>query len=267
MKNSHAKTQRRKDAKGIQALCALCASGVPLSSLRLCAVAVNEIRSCELKKATTTTPSNCSARVSPQTRTTRGPTSAAARLHRNRPLRGSRSNRQKVPPENTRHRPVRHELAETLAITGRYTEAIAEFERAAADSAKQTTSPTNSKATCAAPKLLDLIGQEDRAKTIYESFVKYYTDNDPQTARELTLDRTRPRPSRTLPGRERHVSLGDRSRLRLISKRNSAPPSCSQKNTPTATPRSFSTTRFKINPNSARAFLARRTQQTTRWRR
>src|SRR3954452_14698354 len=32
--------------------------------------------------------------------------------------------------------PVRHELAEVLAITGRYTEAITEFERAAADSAK-----------------------------------------------------------------------------------------------------------------------------------
>ena len=31
---------------------------------------------------------------------------------------------------------VRHELAETFALTGRYTEAIAEFERAAADSAK-----------------------------------------------------------------------------------------------------------------------------------
>src|SRR5690349_4606488 len=32
--------------------------------------------------------------------------------------------------------PVRHELAEVEALTGRYTEAIADFERAAADSAK-----------------------------------------------------------------------------------------------------------------------------------
>jgi len=32
--------------------------------------------------------------------------------------------------------PVRHELAEALAITGRYTEAITEFERAATDSEK-----------------------------------------------------------------------------------------------------------------------------------
>ena len=31
-------------------------------------------------------------------------------------------------------------------------------------------------------EVLDLIGQEDRAKPIYESFVKYYTDNDPETA-------------------------------------------------------------------------------------
>ncbi len=36
-------------------------------------------------------------------------------------------------------------------------------------------------------ELLELIGQEDRAKPIYESFVKYYTDNDPETALELTL--------------------------------------------------------------------------------
>ena len=36
--------------------------------------------------------------------------------------------------KNPEHGGVRHELAETLAITGKYTEAIAEFERAAADS-------------------------------------------------------------------------------------------------------------------------------------
>src|SRR5215212_8102123 len=36
---------------------------------------------------------------------------------------------------------VRHELADALAITGRHTEAIAEFERAAADSDKSDSAP------------------------------------------------------------------------------------------------------------------------------
>ena len=80
---------------------------------------------------------------------------------------------------------VRHELAETLAITGRYTEAIAEFERAAADSKESAGDKLESDLRRA--ELLELIGQDDRAKSIYESFVKYYADNDPESARELTL--------------------------------------------------------------------------------
>jgi tetratricopeptide (TPR) repeat protein len=83
---------------------------------------------------------------------------------------------------------VRHQLAEVLAITGRYTEAIAEFERAAADSEKSNGAPGDKLASdLRRAELLDLIGQEDRAKKIYESFVKYYTDNNPETAPELTL--------------------------------------------------------------------------------
>src|SRR6185312_16333007 len=42
----------------------------------------------------------------------------------------ARKSLQKTPDSG----PIRHELAETLAITGRYTEAITEFERAAAES-------------------------------------------------------------------------------------------------------------------------------------
>ncbi|HEU0253896.1 MAG TPA: tetratricopeptide repeat protein [Pyrinomonadaceae bacterium] len=83
---------------------------------------------------------------------------------------------------------VRHELAETLAITGRYTEAIAEFERAATDAEKSDTIPgARLESDLRRAELLELIGQEDRARPIYESFVKYYTDNDPETALELTL--------------------------------------------------------------------------------
>jgi tetratricopeptide (TPR) repeat protein len=83
---------------------------------------------------------------------------------------------------------VRHELAEALASTGRYTEAITEFERAAADAQRSETDPGNKlESDLRRAELLDLIGQEDRAKAIYESFVKYYTNNDPDTAYELTL--------------------------------------------------------------------------------
>jgi cellulose synthase operon protein C len=82
---------------------------------------------------------------------------------------------------------VRHELGEALAATGRHAEAITEFERAAADSDKSDASGNKLESDLRRAELLDLIGQEDRAKVIYESFVKYYTDNDPASARELTL--------------------------------------------------------------------------------
>jgi len=82
---------------------------------------------------------------------------------------------------------VRHQLAETLAITGRHTEAISEFERAAADSQKAGAHADRLESDLRRAEVLDLIGQEDRAKPIYESFVRYYTDKDPKTARELTL--------------------------------------------------------------------------------
>ncbi|HEU5130921.1 MAG TPA: tetratricopeptide repeat protein, partial [Pyrinomonadaceae bacterium] len=70
---------------------------------------------------------------------------------------------------------VRHELAETLALTGRYTEAITEFERAAADSAKANNVADQLESDLRRAEVLALTGQEDRAKTIYESFVKHYT--------------------------------------------------------------------------------------------
>ena len=86
--------------------------------------------------------------------------------------------------QKTRDGAVRYEFAEVLAITGRYTEAIAEFERAAADSERPGDKLANDLRRA---ELLELTGQEDRARSIYESFVKYYTDNDPQMAGELTL--------------------------------------------------------------------------------
>jgi tetratricopeptide (TPR) repeat protein len=84
--------------------------------------------------------------------------------------------------------PVRHELAEVFAITGRYTEAINEFDRAAADKERSKTAPGDKlESDLRRAELLQLVGQNDAANSIFESFVKYYTDQDPQTAFELTL--------------------------------------------------------------------------------
>jgi tetratricopeptide (TPR) repeat protein len=82
---------------------------------------------------------------------------------------------------------VRHELGEALALTGKHTEAIAEFERAAADAEKANAPEQKLASDLRRAEVFDLIGQEDRAKPIYESFVKYYTENDLESASELTL--------------------------------------------------------------------------------
>lgn len=83
---------------------------------------------------------------------------------------------------------ARHQLAEVLAITGRYTEAIAEFERAANDLENSNEKPgARLESDLRRAQLLELTGQEDQARSIYGSFVKYYNDKDPETAFELTL--------------------------------------------------------------------------------
>ena len=84
---------------------------------------------------------------------------------------------------------VRHMLAEVLAATGRYDEAVAEFERAARDSAKaQGASPAERlESDLRRAEVLDLLGQEERAREIFQSFVRFYNENEPQTAPELTL--------------------------------------------------------------------------------
>ncbi len=83
---------------------------------------------------------------------------------------------------------VRHELGEVFVATGRYTEAAAEFERAATDREKANASPGDSlESALRRAEVLELIGQENTAKGIYGSFVKHYSDKDPQTVFELTL--------------------------------------------------------------------------------
>jgi tetratricopeptide (TPR) repeat protein len=146
--------------------------------------------------------------------------------------------------------PVRHELAEALASTGRYTEAITEFERAAADSEKSDKLESDLRRA----EVLDLIGQEDRAKTIYESFVKYYTDNDPETAEELTLI------ARALVHLERFQDANDMYRSAIEADSNYFEAQLGAAELFTAKyaygdAALFLEDAFKINPNSARAYL------------
>ena len=149
---------------------------------------------------------------------------------------------------------VRHELAETLAITGRYTEAITEFERAAADSAKSDAVADKLESDLRRAEIFDLIGQEDRAKAIYETFVKHYTDNDPETARELTLV------ARALVHLERYQDANDmyRSAIEADSDYLEAQLGAGELFTEKyqyGDAALFLDDAFKINPNSARAFL------------
>src|SRR4030095_16564499 len=148
---------------------------------------------------------------------------------------------------------VRHELGETLAITGRYSEAIAEFERAAADSKDSAGDRLESALRRA--DLLDLIGQTDRARSIYESFVKYYKDNDPENARELTLI------ARALVHLERYQDANDmyRSAIEADTGYLEAQLGAAELFTEKyayADAALFLADAFKINPNSARVYLA-----------
>jgi tetratricopeptide (TPR) repeat protein len=148
---------------------------------------------------------------------------------------------------------VRHELAESLAITGRYTEAIAEFERAAADSKESAGDKLESDLRRA--EILELIGQEDRAKSIYESFVKYYTANNPDGARELTLI------AKALVHLERFHDANDmyRSAIEADSDYLDAQLSAAELFTAKyayADAATFLEDALKINNNSARAYLA-----------
>ncbi len=145
---------------------------------------------------------------------------------------------------------VRHQLAEALAATGRHTEAIAEFERAAADSEKADKLESDLRRA----EVLDLIGQGDRAKTIYESFVKYYTDNDPESAQELTLI------ARALVHLERFQDANDmyRSAIEADSGYFEAQLGAAELFTAKyaySDAALFLDDAFKINPNSARAYL------------
>jgi len=143
-----------------------------------------------------------------------------------------------------------HQLAEVLAITGRYTEAITEFELAA----KQATPKQALESDLRRAELLELTGQEPQARSIYESFVKYYTDNHPQSAFELTLI------ARALVHLERYQDANDmyRAAIEADSKYLEAQLSAGElftKKYNYADAAEFLSDALKLNPNSARAYL------------
>lgn len=149
---------------------------------------------------------------------------------------------------------VRHELAEALALTGKHTEAIEEFERAASDSEKSNAPHEKLASDLRRAEVLELIGQEDRAKPIYESFVKYYTDNDPESAFELTLI------ARALVHLERFQDANDmyRSAIEADSDYLDAQLGAGELFTEKyqyGDAAQFLDDALKINPNSARAHL------------
>lgn len=149
---------------------------------------------------------------------------------------------------------VRHELGEVLAITGRHVEAIAEFERAASDAEKSNAPHDKLASDLRRAEVHDLIGQEDRARPIYESFVKYYVDNDPESAFELTLI------ARALVHLERFQDANDmyRSAIEADSDYLEAQLGASELFTEKyqyGDAAQFLDDALRLNPNSARAYL------------
>jgi tetratricopeptide (TPR) repeat protein len=78
--------------------------------------------------------------------------------------------------------PVRVELGEIELGTGRYSEAASEFERAARDAKGVVLL----RAKLGRARALRAQGKEDEARTLAQEFIRYYNDNSPRSADELT---------------------------------------------------------------------------------
>jgi tetratricopeptide (TPR) repeat protein len=146
---------------------------------------------------------------------------------------------------------VRHELAEVLATTGRYTEAIAEFERAGND---ESSAADKLNSDLRRAEILQLLGQKDRADAIYQLFVKYYTEKNPQSASELTLI------ARALVHLERYQDANDMYRSAIEADPNEIEAQLGAGELFTekysyADAAQFLNDALQINPNNARAHL------------
>ncbi|HEX6624239.1 MAG TPA: tetratricopeptide repeat protein, partial [Pyrinomonadaceae bacterium] len=83
---------------------------------------------------------------------------------------------------------VRHMLGEALAATGRYAEAVREFEAAAQVLAKSEGHRAERlESELRRAEVLELTGQESRAREIFQSLVGYYNESGPEAAPELTV--------------------------------------------------------------------------------
>ena len=80
---------------------------------------------------------------------------------------------------------VRHELAEALAATGRYVEAVKEFERAANDTAGGA-GEARLESDLRRAEVLEATGQEEQARQIFRSLVTFYEEKEPEDAPALT---------------------------------------------------------------------------------
>ena len=139
---------------------------------------------------------------------------------------------------------VRQELAEALAATGRYAEAIKEFERAATGFASDVRRA----------ELLEATGQEQRAREVFASVVRYYEETGPTDAPALASV------ARALVHLERFQEARN-----LYTDAVDADPSCLEaqlgggelftEKYNYAEAATFFEDALKVNPNSARAHL------------
>src|SRR5262245_3860674 len=74
-------------------------------------------------------------------------------------------------------------LGEVYSITGRYNEAIAEFQKAESPDHREI----KLRADLRRAEILELTGKTEAAEKIYQTFVTFYEENNPETAEELTL--------------------------------------------------------------------------------
>jgi len=150
---------------------------------------------------------------------------------------------------------VRSELGFVLAETGRYAEAVTDLERASMDLDRGNGAPGDKLATdLRRAELLELLGQAEKSQRIYESFVKYYTDGNPETAAELTVI------ARALVHLERYQDANDMYRAAIeadsefLDAQLGAGELFTQKYNYSDAAQ-FLDDALKINPNSARAHL------------
>jgi tetratricopeptide (TPR) repeat protein len=158
-------------------------------------------------------------------------------------------------------------LGEVYAITGRYNEAIAEFEKAAQmvqktapkpdekSDEKPSQMPIKLRADLRRAEILKLTGKEEPAQEIFESLVKYYEEEDVDTAEELTLV------ARALVHLERYQEANDIYLEAIAADEEYLEAQLGGGELYTAKynyadAAEFLTDALKINPNSARAHLA-----------